>query len=78
MSQLLIELAYLYETQILPNRHDCWKKLAPTHAFVFKTVQVFFVSNFCEDEYNLQACLYITTDRQCLTYLSLKVFQQNA
>lgn len=54
------------------------EKLAPAHTFIFKTVQVFFVSNFCEDEYNLQVCLYITADKQCLTYLSLKAFQQNA
>lgn len=55
------------------------EKLAPTHTFIFKTVQVFFVSHFCEDKYNLQACLYVTADKQPLTYLkSLKALQQNA
>lgn len=41
-------------------------------------VEVFSVSNFCEDKYNLQVCLYITADKQSLTYLSLNAFQQNA
>lgn len=62
------------------NTKRTWllEKLAQILTSIFEIVQVFSASNFYEDKYNLQICLCIIACKQCLTYLTLNAFLQNA